>query len=349
MLTYSFGPKHPLNPERLRRAIAILESLDLELEWLDPGQASESDVLRVHLQPYLNAVKTLSKTPDADGMEFGIWPGDNPAFAGMYEAALAYSGGSTAASRTICDGENLAITLGGGLHHADREFTRGFCIFNDPAIACSVLRDRFSRVAYVDIDVHHGEGVQWLFERDPTVLTSSIHESGRTLFPGTGFVEETGTDFSAVNVPIVAGSSGDTWLWAFQHGIVPALSAFKPEAIVLQMGADPHFADSLGHLKVRVQDWLAAIAAVRNLGTPLVALGGGGYNLTTVPRMWTAAVHTLLGASLPDRLPEPFATDWETPLYLDPDRPCPADAGLTEAEEVVRQLERDVLPNIATP
>jgi acetoin utilization protein AcuC len=198
-----------------------------------------------------------------------------------------------------------------------RDRAAGFCIFNDVAIACSILRDQFSRIAYIDIDVHHGDGVQAIFYDDPTVLTCSIHESGRTLFPGSGFIKETGAERSALNVPLLAKTPGDIWLDAFRRTVIPAVKNFDPGAIVLQLGTDPHYRDPLGHLQVRQQEWLAAVQAVHALGLPIVAAGGGGYEMTTVPRMWVSAILTLAGEEVPSMVPEELQEELGVTTFTD--------------------------------
>ncbi len=217
---YDFGPSHPLRPDRVRRFMALLEHYTgPTVSPCDP--ATDDDLSRVHSREYIDAVAQVDlasredRLGDDDVLElrsvYGFW-GDNPPFIGMDAAARAYTGSSAAAARAVRDGEALAFGLGGGLHHALTAKASGFCIYDDPAVTCSILRDRFDRVAYVDIDVHQGDGVQWIFYEDPTVLTCSIHEDGRTLWPGTGGVEETGVDFTSLNVPVEAGTTADVWL-----------------------------------------------------------------------------------------------------------------------------------------
>jgi acetoin utilization protein AcuC len=301
--------------------------------------ATDADLFRVHDHSYVEVVRRLSDGAplDHEAIEMGFALGDNPAFPGMDQAARAYVGATVAAARDVCDGASLAFGLGGGLHHAHRAAASGFCIFNDAAIALHILRERFDRVAYVDIDVHHGDGVQAAFFDDPTVLTASIHESGRTLFPGTGFVEELGADGTSVNVPLDAWSTGDTWLWAFANGILEPVRQFRPRAIVIQMGTDAHVFDPLAHLRVTAQEWLHAVVQVRDLGLPIVAVGGGGYNLTTVPRMWVAATLTLLGLPFDDRVPEDLAARWQMPLMFDDELPEPRRCGMESAEQAVEK------------
>src|SRR5205807_2839998 len=250
-----------------------------------------------------------------------------------------YTAGSVAAANAVKNGAQLAYNISGGLHHAQRSNASGFCVFNDPAIACHILREKYNKVAYVDIDVHHGDGVQALFYDDPTVLTCSIHQDGRTLYPGTGFVEETGAQDSSINVPLLPKTTGDVWIWAFENGIMPAVKNFKPEAVVLQMGTDTHFLDPLAHIQNTAQEWLRAVAMIRDLNLPIVALGGGGYNLTTVPRMWVASCLTLANQPIPDHVAEPYATEWSMPKYFDAELPQPREQGREHAEKVVRWLE----------
>jgi acetoin utilization protein AcuC len=355
MMSYDFGPQHPLRPERLDRTMRLFEAVD-KYSPVDPGPGTVEDVLRVHDAEYVEAVRTLSGMSAHERAEedarmwaypFGFGPGDNPAFSGMFGASLAYVAGSAEAARAVNRGECLAYGIGGGLHHARKAQASGFCIFNDPAIACHILREKHEKVAYLDIDVHCGEGVHWAFWDDPAVLTCSIHEDPRTLYPGVGFVHETDAYHTALSVPVLAGTTGDVWLWAFENTILPALEAYQPEAIVLQMGTDTHELDPLAHIRSSAQDWLAAVRHIRDLGLPIVALGGGGYNLTTVPRMWVAACLTLAGVEVPDRIPEPLATEWDTPYFLDAHPAGPAGSGKAEAERVVAYVRDNHLARLA--
>ncbi len=329
MKAYDFGPQHPLKPERLERTMRLLTALG-QCDPIDPGEGEVADVLRVHDSAYVNAIRTCTA-----GYDMGIGSLDNPPFVGMYEASLAYCAGSAAAARAVVAGAPLAYGIAGGLHHAMPTRASGFCVFNDPAIAVHILLEKFERLAYVDIDVHHGDGVQWMWYDDPRVLTCSIHEDPRTLWPGTGGAEETGAEFTALNVPLEAHTTGDVWQWAFLQSVIPALERFRPGAIVLQMGTDSHFRDPLAHLRNTAQEFVAAVAAVKELGLPIVALGGGGYSLTTVPRMWVAACLTLAGVSFDDAIPEPLASELGMPNFFDATPPGPAGTGRRYAEAVV--------------
>jgi acetoin utilization protein AcuC len=337
MMSYDFGPQHPLKPIRLARTIELLRSIEPTLVCLDPGLADRADMRLVHDDSYLEVVECLSRgqrIPPEVKMSYGFGSVDTPAFLGMYEAALAYCGGTVRAAQAILSGEQLAFGIGGGLHHAMRDKASGFCVFDDPAIALSILKLRYSRLMYVDIDLHHGDGVQALFLDDPDVLTFSIHESGRTLYPGTGFVEETGAGGAVVNIPLDAHTTGDVWIWAFEEVFLSTLDWFKPDAIVLQMGCDAHLNDPLGHLRVRVQEWLRAVEVVRDAGLPIVAVGGGGYELANVPRMWAAAVLTLCGLEVPEVAPECIPVEWGVGRIFDPDL-GESGMGRHSAEQVV--------------
>ena len=347
---YSFGEKHPLKPERLRRTLALIERLGGP-PVLHPGEGRLEDALRVHSADYVEAIRLVDEgdlEPEerrALCVEFGLY-GDNPPFPVMFRTSLAYNTASVRAAEAVRDGAPLAFALGGGLHHAHRDRASGFCIFDDPAVACAVLRERFDRVAYVDIDVHHGDGVQGLFDDDPSVLTCSIHEEGRTLFPGTGYPDETGAQFSSINVPVQAKTTGDVWLDLFSRTIPVALARFNPGAIVLQTGCDTHFRDPLGHVLGTLDDYVAAVRIVRDLGLPIVAVGGGGYNLTTVPRMWAAAVLSLCRIEYPDDLPTDLAAEWGIPRFSDGDLPFGPGGGREYADKVLQTLRREVLPNV---
>lgn len=354
MLAYDFGPQHPLKPERLRRTVQLLERYGILPK--DPGEGDPADAERVHDKEYVQAVRHLShaivdhacQIERAEwariGMPHGFGSGDNPPFAGMYEASLAYLSGTVKAAEAVRDGAPLAFNLSGGLHHGQRGRASGFCIFDDPAVALDILKPKFGRVAYVDIDLHHGDGVQWIWYDDPEVLTYSIHQDPRAFFPGTGFLEETGAAFTSVNVPLAPGTTGEVWLDAFERTALPVLERFQPGVIVLQMGTDAHFMDPLGHLEASAQDWLGAVIRIRDFGVPIVAVGGGGYNLKTVPRMWAAATLALQRIEFENWIPPGLADAWDMPLFFDDDPP--RGKGVHVAESVIGWLEENLIPNI---
>jgi acetoin utilization protein AcuC len=262
---------------------------------LAPEPAADAELEWLHAAKYIAAVRCFAADPGGPS-QAGIGPGDDPAFAGMHDAAAAVAGGSIRAMEAILRGDaEHAFHPGGGLHHAMRERASGFCVYNDVALAIARARRDGLRVLYVDLDVHHGDGVQALHAADPGVMTISVHESGRTLFPGTGFVDELGEGIAAgtcVNVPLEPLSDPEAWLAAVR-GVVPALAAaFGPDVIVSQHGADGHVWDPLAHLcltttamgeAARLVDRIAHLYA----GGRWLATGGGGYAVyRVVPRAW---------------------------------------------------------------
>jgi acetoin utilization protein AcuC len=294
--SYDFGPGHPLTPRRFGPGIDLLRTVGA-VPGLAPEPAGDPELLEVHAAGYLAAVTRLSLDP-AGAAEAGLAIyGDDPPFRGMHEAAAAVAGGSLRAMEAILRGEvEHAFHPGGGLHHAMRSRASGFCIYNDPALAIAAARRAGLRVLYVDLDVHHGDGVQAIHYADPGVLTFSIHESGRTLFPGTGFEDELGEGVAAgtsVNLPLEAGTGEGPWL-AGIRAIVPGLAAaFGPDLIVSQHGADSHAWDPLAHLRVTTTAMGKAARLVDELahryaGGRWLATGGGGYDVyRVVPRTWT--------------------------------------------------------------
>jgi acetoin utilization protein AcuC len=296
--SYDFGPTHPLNPVRveltmaLAREFGVLTHPNVEVEAFD---SADDDLLRlVHGDDYLSAVKKAGATGTADPA-FGLGTPDNPVFPGMHEASALVAGATVAAAAAVWSGQaEHAANVAGGLHHAMSRSASGFCVYNDPAVAIAwLLAEGVRRVAYVDVDVHHGDGVQAAFYQDPRVLTISLHESPRTLFPGTGFPHETGAEGTSVNVALPAGTGDAGWLRAF-HAVVPQLlRAFEPEILVTQQGCDCHLLDPLAHLALTVDGQRAAYQALHRLaheitGGRWVLTGGGGYELVqVVPRAWT--------------------------------------------------------------
>ena len=296
--TYDFGPSHPLTPRRFGPGIDLLRELGAE-PGLAPEPAAVDELLACHTARYVRVVQRFSEAdldPWAES-EAGIGPGDDPPFHGMHEAGAMVAGGSLRAMEAILRGDVLhAFHPGGGLHHAMPSRAAGFCIYNDVALAVARARAEGLRVLYVDLDVHHGDGVEAIFQDDPGVLTISFHESGRYLFPGTGFANELGDGVAAgtvVNVPFDPFSGERAWLGAVEL-LVPSLAAaFGPDIVVSQHGADTHAWDPLAHLRVTTTAMGAAARLVdrvahRYAGGRWLATGGGGYDAyRVVPRSWS--------------------------------------------------------------
>ena len=315
---YDFGPDHVLTPRRFGPGIDLLRAVGAE-PGLAPDPAPDADLRLCHVQEYIEVVRRFSVDPFGP-MEAGIGWGDNPPFADMHEASAAVAGGSMRAMEAILDGRvEHAFHPGGGLHHAMRARASGFCIYNDPALAIARARRDGLRVMYIDLDVHHGDGVQALFWDDPGVLTFSIHESGRYLFPGTGDVDEVGDGASAgtvVNVPLPPYTGEAAW-YPIVESYLPALAAaFGPDLIVSQHGADSHGWDPLAHLHVTTTAHGKAARLIDALahqfgGGRWLATGGGGYDAyRVVPRTW--ALTWLAGAhrEVPRATPEAWRARW---------------------------------------
>jgi acetoin utilization protein AcuC len=316
---YDLGPSHPLTPRRFGPGIDLLRSVAGEPDFLPPEPAADDVLAWVHDRDYIATVRRFSAMPFGPGAA-GLGPGDTPAFAGMHEASAAVAGGSVAAMTAILAGTTShAFHPGGGLHHAMRDRASGFCVYDDPALAIARARRDGKRVLYLDLDVHHGDGVQALHWDDPGVLTISIHQSGRTLFPGTGFVDELGDGIAAgtaVNLPMDPETGERGWLAAIRRVVPPLVAAFGPDVLVTQHGADAHAWDPLANLRVTTTAMgaaarLADSIAHRWAGGRWLATGGGGYDAyRVVPRMWTlvwlAARHA--DASLPT--PEAWRERW---------------------------------------
>ncbi|QBI20314.1 acetoin utilization protein AcuC [Egibacter rhizosphaerae] len=326
-ILYDFGPDHPLKPIRVELTVSLIRACgftDREGVLTLPREPfTTDDVLRIHTEQYVDAVRKQSADPDPYApIRHGLGLGDNPVFRGMHEASLEVCGASVAAAKAVWEGTAIhAFNPAGGLHHAMPDRASGFCIYDDPAFAIDwLLRHGAERVAYLDVDTHHGDGPQEIFYDDPRVLTVSLHESGRYLFPGTGFPNEIGAGDAvgtSLNVPLEPATPGDVWFEAFEAVVPPALDAFRPQVIVTQLGCDTHVTDPLAHLALTTDDYthiaqrLHALAHEHSEGR-WVATGGGGYRLATVvPRAWTIYFAELAGAELPIEVPWPWLHEAE--------------------------------------
>ena len=321
---YDFGPGHPLAPIRVQLAMRLAAEFGLftpdHVSILTPVEpVDDSLILRVHEAEYVRAVQAASSDPHFYDADRGLGTADDPVFPDMHRASCRVAGASLMAARAVHAGEvEHAVNLAGGLHHAQPGAAEGFCVYNDIAVAIAWLLDQgVERVAYLDVDVHHGDGVQAIFWDDPRVLTISIHESPRTLFPGTGWPTETGgpsAPGTAVNIAVPAGTNDQGWLRAL-HGVVPdVLAAFAPQVLVSQHGVDTHFEDPLAHLLVSLDGQRMAFEAVhrwahRYAGGRWIALGGGGYEwVDVVPRAWTHLIAEATGRPIDPQsaVPEAF-------------------------------------------
>ena len=316
-LDYDFG-RHPMNPVRLdltirlARELGVLDRVDVR----SPRPAAEADLLTAHTADYLDALRTASTEPGFVG--YGLGTPDDPVFAGMYDAGALIAGGSLRSARDVWTGVvQHGVNIAGGLHHAMPGAASGFCLVNDVVVAIRwLLANGAQRVAYVDVDVHHGDGVQAAFYDDPRVLTVSVHQHPATLFPGTGLPTETGTGAgqgTSVNLALPPGTSDDGWLQAFGAVVPGVVRAFRPDILVTQCGCDTHHEDPLAELALTVDGQRAALHLLHGLahetaGGRWVALGGGGYGvLRCVPRTWTHLIAEASGVPLDPATPVPQA------------------------------------------
>lgn len=357
-LEYDFGPQHPLRPERLARGPDLLAKAglwDRATETLPAVEATPDELGLVHAPEFVRLVQALSRGERAEReavYQYGLGPGDNPAFPAMHEVSALIAGGSLRAARAAMAGEiDHAFNPAGGLHHAMRARASGFCIYNDTALAIAgLIQEHDARVLYLDFDAHHGDGVQTLFYDDPRVMTFSIHETGRYLFPGTGFVDELGSGAGrgyAVNAPMEAFTQDDSWLAAV-NAIVPELAErFRPDFIVSQHGCDGHAWDPLTHLGLTTramgeQARLVHALAHTYCGGRWIGTGGGGYDFRrVVPRMYALVFSQMSNRPLPAAIPETWRERWAPtspePLpttFLDPPDEFPP---TPRAEEILRK------------
>ncbi len=334
---YDFGPGHPLAPVRIELTMALARSLGVLAEpgvhVAAPRPATDAELELVHDPQYIAAVVQAGRwarehagAPAGSGAGqlraarmFGLGTEDDPVFPGMHDACALVTGATLAAARAVWSGSaQHGASIAGGLHHAMAGHASGFCIYNDPAIAIAwLLAQGTKRVAYVDVDVHHGDGVQAAFYRDPRVLTISLHEHPATLFPGTGRPAETGgpgAEGSAVNLALPAGTRDAGWLRAFHAVVPPLLREFRPEILVSQHGCDTHWLDPLANLELSIDGQRAAHAAIHQLahetaGGRWLLTGGGGYELVqVVPRTWTHLLAEAAGRPVDPARPTP--ADW---------------------------------------
>jgi acetoin utilization protein AcuC len=313
-------PEHPMRPIRLSYTYELLKAYSAfdgnSSRLVKPREATAEEVGWLHTPDYIAAVRSLSLGLSGyDPHRYGFSPsGDNPIYTGMYDAALLSTGASLMAAELVASQQvDVAFNISGGLHHAASDHASGFCIFNDPVIAIKYLLGKGFRVAYVDIDAHHGDGVQDAFYDDNRVLTISIHESGRFLFPGTGFTTETGAGAGqgyAVNLPLYPYTEDELYLWTFREVAVPLIKAFNPEVLVTQLGIDSYHSDPLTHLQLTSRGYVEVISEFARLGIPWLALGGGGYDLSAVARCWSLAYGVMLDTDWPDQLPSGFAQQY---------------------------------------
>ncbi|MBI5696453.1 MAG: acetoin utilization protein AcuC [Nitrospirae bacterium] len=312
---YDYGGGHPLRMIRLKltyellRAYGIFDAPGVSLVEAEPCTRAEAET--VHDTEYLDVLKGIDEDRlPISPARYGLGYGDNPGFKGVYAGSMFSTGASVQAARLVQSGKaTSAFNIAGGLHHAMPGRASGFCYINDPAVAIKLLADDGLKVAYIDIDAHHGDGVQHVFYDTDRVLTISIHESGDYLFPGTGFPNDMGEGGGrgySVNLPLLPGTGDEVFCWGFFELVPPLIDAFRPDIIVTQLGCDTFLSDPLTHLRLTTHGFVKMVEGMKAFGLPWVALGGGGYDIGNVARAWALAFGVMAGMELPDELPESY-------------------------------------------
>jgi acetoin utilization protein AcuC len=361
---YAYSPHHPLKPVRLQLTYELMTAYGLlgggYARTIPATEASTDDLLRFHTAEYLDVLHAASAGVAVPaGARYGLGPGDNPIFPDLFRYSALVAGASLQAAQLVEAGAAaVAFNIAGGLHHGMPSRASGFCYVNDVVVAIAYLLAQGKRVAYVDIDTHHGDGVQAAYYRSNKVLTISLHESGKYLFPGTGFEYEIGEGEGlgySVNVPFLPFTDDEIFTWAFRQVVPPLVRAFQPDVLVTQLGVDTFRTDPLAHLQLTTEGFCLMVQAFHELSMPWLALGGGGYDVPNVPRAWTLAWAIMNDRPLPNDLPEgylesamrlgypnnsgrllrdlPYRSDW-------PDH----EVAWQETERVVSYLQEHVFP-----
>jgi acetoin utilization protein AcuC len=360
---YDYGPTHPLKIIRLRLTYELIHAYELlslpSVQLIMTRSAEEEDIAMFHSQEYLTVLKQANEGYlTGNAYAFGLGPGDNPIFPGLYHWSSLVTGATLQAVDFVANGDGeVAFNIAGGLHHAMRSRTSGFCYINDPVIGIMRLLKKGMRVAYIDIDAHHGDGVQAAFYHTNQVLTISLHESGYSLFPGSGFEYEMGEgegEGYSVNVPFHPYTDDEVYVWAFEEIVPEFIHAFRPDIVVTQLGVDSFYNDPLTNLHLTIHGYEKVIRCIKEMGPRWVALGGGGYDVSNVARAWTLAWAIMNGIELIDKLPEAYM-EKAAQLGIH-EKELRGSAGpyaqsqrmdvKTEAERVVSYLKKTVLPKV---
>ncbi len=362
-LDYDYGLTHPLKIIRLKLAYELIQATGLlklpSVQYIPTRKAEEEDLAFFHTREYLSILKEASEGRfQASVYHYGLGPGDNPVFKGVYEWSLWVTGATLQAVDFVASGEGgTAFNIAGGLHHALESRASGFCYINDPVIGIMKLLKKGKRVVYLDIDAHHGDGVQKAFYRTDQVLTISLHETGHTLFPGTGFEYEIGEGAGegySVNLPFLPYTDDEIYLWAFEEIVPPLIQAYRPDVLVTQLGVDTFYNDPLTKLSLTIQGFEKVLRRIKSLSIPWAALGGGGYDVSNVARAWTLSWAIMNDVELNEELPEPYLGKaarlgiYEKELRGRANSPVSGQKReiRKETERVVDYLKRTVFPKI---
>jgi len=302
---YAYPPEHPFNTIRAKRVRETVNSMGLlsgsNISEAAPIPAERMVLKKFHTARYLHALQFASRgrwTPEA--LEMGIGTEDCPIFKGLYEYTVLATGATLVGADLILSGKaDVAFNPSGGYHHAHPEGASGFCYINDVALACMVLAEQGKRILYLDVDVHNGDGVAHAFYDRSDVMTISFHQNPKTLFPGTGFENEIGEGPGkgyCVNVPLPVGTYDEAYIKAFEAIALPLIAAHKPDVIVFELGADALAGDPLAHLQLTNNTYVEIINHLLSFNKPILATGGGGYNVENTVRAWSLAWSVFCGA-----------------------------------------------------
>lgn len=317
---YDLGEGHPFDSIRVELMLDLLRELNIPVETEMPEPVSPEMLYTIHDKNYVDIIEALGRGENLAGVDqYGLGTIDNPVTGGMAEGARYQAGGTLLAAELLLEGKaKKVLQLGGGFHHAHKNLAAGFCLYNDIALAIKEMTDAGMHVAYIDIDVHHGDGVQELFYSDDKVMTISMHESGEFLFPGTGWIHELGKGMGRslkLNVPLDPFTEGESFLEVIDGIVEPALKWYRPDALIVMAGADAHFSDPLADLLLTTQDYENIFRKIltfadKYAGGKIMFTLGGGYSITAVPRIWTILYLLLLNMELPVKLPANWRQKW---------------------------------------
>ena len=359
---FDFGSGHPFKIHRLGLTYELLEAYGLtEVEGvhvITPREATEDEAIAFHSQGYLETLRLASSGMWVPSLfDHGLGTSDNPVFPDVYDWGMLVAGASIDCANEILAGRaRRAFNMSGGLHHAMPSRASGFCHINDVVLAIHALLRAGKRVAYVDIDAHHGDGVEHAFYTRGDVLTISIHQTGYTIFPGSGFVEDIGDgpgEAYAVNIPLLPGAGDEAYDRTFDEVIAPLLEAFAPDVLATQLGADAILGDAVANLRISLRGFERSVRRFRDLDLPWLAFGGGGYDLGNVVRAWALAWGVMVESDLPDEIPPAWAEQAAlcgvtVPSLRGSDEAAPTSDHVMEAlDGVIEQLRETVFPIVS--
>ena len=314
-LKFDYGPTHPFKISRLKLTYELIKAYGLlslpNTCSIEAREADDEEILLFHNREYIEILKAANvgiEVPNA--YYYGLGPGDNPTFKGLFDWSKLVTGASLQAASLVDSGVvDISFSISGGLHHAMASRASGFCYINDIVIAIMSLLKKGRRIAYIDIDAHHGDGVQEAFYSTDKVLTISIHETGEMLFPGTGFEYETGSgkgEGYSVNIPMPPSSDDELFIYAFNEIVPSLIKRFGPDIVVTQLGVDSFHSDPLAHLNYTNNGYCEVIKKIKEISPKWVALGGGGYDIANVAKAWTLAWAIMNEVEIPDKIPKEF-------------------------------------------